>query len=398
MCMVTVKDRQEKVETLDDLKALLSGTGPCLTVYMALSNASTAGRNPNAKENELRWRECLQSAEAQASQFGEAAQQLIDSVRNFESVFPENNGELRLHQGKSVALFRSADISQIIELDNGVTERAVIGRSFYVRPLVGELVHARNFYLLAFSQKNTRLLHCTMHSSEELAFPEGFKTDFEAWMNQAKPDHTAVNNAMAVGGAGSVRPDALAPKGSDAEDRDEYLSHFAKHIANGVGQVLKGRTEPLVLCAVEYEVPIYREVNSYPHLAPEAVHGAPNGLKSGEMHARAIEALNRCYDLKVDEALADWNHRVGGGASSHLEEVVTAAHDGRVLTLLASDTQDATGFFDESTNTVRTKGQGRKEDLVNEAIVQTILHAGKVLIVNQAKMPENAALAATYRF
>lgn len=396
--MAIVKDRQESLEALEDLKVLLSGEGPCLSVYLSLSNASTAGRNPNAKENELRWRECLQAAESQASPFGEEGKKLLDSVRNPATVFPESNGEARPRQGKSIAFFHSANISQTVELDGEVTDRAVLGRSFHVRPLVKELVHDRNFYLLALSQKNTRLLHCTMHTSEELAFPEGFATDFEQWMNQAKPDHTAVNNAMAVGAAGSVRPDALAPKGSDAEDRDEYLSHFAKHIATGVGQVLKGKTEPLVLCAVEYEVPIYREVNIYPHLAAEAVHGAPNGLKSGEMHARAIEALNRCYEQKVDEALAEWNHRVGGGASSHLEEVVTAAHDGRVLTLLASDALDANGFFDETSHAVRTKGHGPKEDLVNDAIVQTVLHAGKVLIVDQDKMPEKAAVAAIYRF
>jgi hypothetical protein len=398
--MAITKDRQESIEKLDDLKSLLAaGAGPCLSVYMSLSNASTAGRNPNAKENELRWRECLQTAESQASQFGEAGKRLIDSVQNFESVFPDNNGEQpRLHGGKSIALFRSAEVSQIVELDGEVTERAVLGRTFYIRPLVKELVRTRNFYLLALSQKNTRLLHCTTHTSEELAFPEGFATDFEQWMNQAKPDHTAVNNAMAVGAQGSVRPDALAPKGSDAEDRDEYLSHFAKHIAGGVGQVLKGRSEPLVLCAVEYEVPIYREVNMYPHLASEAVHGAPNGLKSGEMHARALDALSRCYDKKVEEALGEWNHRVGGGASSRLEEVVTAAHDGRVLTLLASDSQDALGSFDDASHTVRTKGQGSKEDLVNDAIVQTIRHAGKVLVVEASKMPENAAVAATFRF
>lgn len=396
--MAIVKDRQESLEKLDDLKPLLSATGPCLSVYMALSNASTAGRNPNAKENELRWRECLQSVEQQSSGFGEAGRELLASLKDWDSVLPGGNGEGRLRQGKSIAVFRSADVFQVAELDQEVTDRAVIGERFYVRPLVKELVRTRNFYLLAFGQKNTRLLHCTMHTSAEVPFPEGFKTDFEAWMNQAKPDHRAIDNAMAVGAQGSARPDALAPKGNGDEDRNEFLSHFAKHIAAAVGLLLKGKSEPLVLCAVEYEIPIYREVNTYPHLASESVHGAPNGLKAGEMHARAIEALNRCYDKKVDEALAEWNHRVGGGGSSHLEEVVIAAHDGRVLTLLASDSQEVPGSFDEGSHTVKRNGVDPKQDLVNVAVAQAILHAGKVLVVSQDKMPNNAALAATFRF
>lgn len=396
--MAIVKDRQASLKKLEDLKTLLSGEGPCLSVYMTLSNASTAGRNPNLKQNELRWRECLQTAEQAASQYGDSGRQLIESVRNWEAVAPQENGEVRAHQAKSIAVFRSADVFEIADLDAEVTERVFLGRQFHIRPLVKELVHSRSFYLLAFSKKNTRLLHCTMHSSEEVAFQEGFKADFDAWMDMSKPDHRAVYNAMAAGAQGSAHPDALAPKSSEAEKRDDYLLHFAKHIASGVGQVLQGKSEPLVVCAVEFEIPIYREVNTYPHLAAEAVHGAPNGLKSGEMHARAIDALNRCYEQKVDNALAEWNHKVGGGGSSHLDEVVTAAHDGRVLTLVASDSQEPAGFFDEASHKVETHGIQAMEDLVNDAIAQTILHAGKVLVAAQEKMPNGAAMAATFRF
>src|SRR5947209_1367716 len=199
-----------------------------------------------------------------------------------------------------------------------------------LKPLLASLTRDNSFYLLALSQKNTRLLHCTRHTSEEVPLPADVKTDFEVWMNQVKPDHTAVYNAAAAptGGIGSGAMSALAPKGSDREAKDEYLSHFFKQIDRGVNDVLRGRTEPLVLCAVEYEIPIYDQINKYPHLAKETVHGAPNGLKAGEMHARAIEALDRCYSDKVDMALAEWNHKVGGGASSRLKDVVTAAHDG----------------------------------------------------------------------
>ena len=132
----------------------------------------------------------------------------------------------------------------------------------------------------------------------------------------------------------------------------------------------------------------------------EAVHGAPNGLKSGEMHARALEALEKTYANKIDATLADWNHRVGGGASSRLKDVVTAAHDGRILTLLVSDAQQKTGVFDEATNSVKGKetGSSEDEDLVNDAAVQTILHAGNVLIAPQSKMPNGSALAAIFRY
>ena len=386
-------------ENVKDLKAMLSVGGPCLTVYMPLSRASKEGKNPNAKQNELRWKECLRTLEDRARQFGSAGLELLRSVGDWKSVTPEAALESSA-PGKSIAVFRSADLFRVFFLSEQVPERAVFGPHFYVRPLLAELVRDRLFYLLALSQKHTRLLRCTTNNSEEITLPMGTKTDFEEWMNQTEPDHTAVNNAMTAGAQGTSGPNALAPKGSDQDSKDEYLSHYFKQLDKGVNEALKAKTEPLVICAVEYEIPIYREVNHYPHLASEEVHGAPNGLKSGEMHARAIGALEACYAAKVDESLATWNHRVGAGASSRLKDVVTAAHDGRILTLLVSDSQQQTGVFDEATHSVKGKETGslEDEDLVNDAAIQTILHAGNVLVVPHQKMPNGSAVAAIFRY
>ena len=395
--MKTAKAELTSFEKLKDLKTLLAAEGPCLSVYLPLGNTSTEGAN--TRQYELRWKECLRTLGERAGQFGPGGQELLDSVGSWDAVAPEGASH-GAYAGRSLAVFRAGDIFQSVVLDARAQERAFLGRHFYIRPLLAELVRDRSFYLLALSQKNTRLLHCTSHTSEEVPFPHHIKTDFEQWLNQVKPDHRAVDNAVTRGAQGSTAPNALAPQGSDQDSKSEYLAHYFKQVDKGISEALKGKTEPLVLCAVEYEIPLYREVNSYGHLAAETVHGAPNGLKSGEMHARAIEALELCYAKKVDEMLAEWNHRVGGGASSRLKEVVTAAHDGRVLTLVVSDSQELTGTFDEATNSVKgvqTGGAG-DEDLINDAAVQTILHAGNVLVAPHSKMPNGSALAAIFRY
>jgi hypothetical protein len=396
--MTTVKGELVNLQQWKDLKKLLSAPGPCLSVYMPLSTASKEGINPRAKQNELHWAECLRNLEERVTQFGAAGRELVDSVATWDAIAPEENGNSRLE--RSIAVFRSPDVFQVVLLDEEVADRAVLGPHFYIRPLLPPLVKEQSFYLLALSQRNTRLLRCDSHSSEQVALPTYVRSDFDAWMNQAKPDHTSFYHAMSSGAQGAFGPNALAPKGADRESKDEYLSHFFKQIDRGVNEVLKGKTEPLVLCAVEYELPIYREVNSYPHLLPAEVRGAPNSLKSGEMHARALEALEAAYATKVDEALAEWNHRVGGGASSRLKDVVTAAHDGRVLTLLVSDSQEITGVYDEPTHDVkgRETGSAEDEDLVNDAAVQTIVHGGEVLVMPHAKMPNGSMFAAIYRY
>jgi hypothetical protein len=363
MRMTELHGEVQAIKTLKDLKAILSGRGPCLSMYMPL----TAPR-----ENEVRWRDCIRNLEGRTVNV--THRELIRSATNWSSVAPEEP------VGSAIAVLRSRDVFATAVLTEKVSERTVLGHHFYIRPLLAELSKSSEFYLLALSQKRTRLLHCTQQTMEEVELPPDVKTDYEEWLNFAKPDHRLIYNAAAGADSGTSKG-VVTSWGAENESKTEYLAHYFKQIDHGVHTILRGKTEPLILCAVEYEIPIYRKENSYPQLADEAVVAAPNSLKFGELQSRALEASARCYGRKIDEALAEWNHKVGSGASSHLTEVAVAARDGRVLTLLASDALEHNG-----------------EDPVNEAAIQTILHGGRVLVAPYSKMPEGAAAAAIFRF
>ncbi len=404
--MKTLNREWTRLEPAVELKTLMGSTGPCLTVYMPLSNVPA---NQALKQNQLHWRECLKTIEPKLAAFGEEGRTLVESASDWGGIAeaaglnndPSDGAGRKVGEGKgrSIAVFCSADEARICFLDAEVSERAEIGPHFYIRPLIAELTTSNSFFLLALSQGNTRLLRCTTRSSEEVPLPAETKTTWAEYMNTAKPDHDR-NNMGSAGPSSGTSKGIMQSTVTDREDWAEYMAHFFKQVDKGVGEVLRGRTEPLVLTAVEYEIPVYRSVNTYPHLCEETVHGAPDGLKGGDMHARALDALDRSYLQDIEKVLAEWNHKVGGRASSHLKDVVTAAHDGRVLTLLISDSQEKTGVFDEATNSVKGKetGTASDEDLVNAAAVQTILHAGRVMVVPQSKMPDGTALAAVFRY
>jgi hypothetical protein len=389
--MDTLKAELAEFQTLKDLKPILAAQGPCLSVYMPLSSAPA---NQSSKANALEWKEMLRNLEPKIEQYGAEGRKLIDGISDFNAIWPNQEP-----QGRSIGVLRSPDVFLVTWVEQLARRRAVLGPHFYIRPLLPQLTNHRSFYLLALSQKNVRLLHCTTRTADEVPFPPGVATSFDAWMNTAKPDHVRDNRASPGPSAGSSGGIMFGTV-SDTEDRDEYLSHFFRQIDRAVNEVLRGRTEPVVLCAVDYELPLYIAVNSYPHLASETVQGAPNSLKSGEMHARALEALDACYEHKVADALAEYNHKVGGGASNRIKEVVKAAHDGRVLKLVVSDSLETTGAFNEATYTVKGRETGTPEDqdLVNDAVVQTILHAGQVLVAPNGKMPNGTPVAAIYRF
>jgi hypothetical protein len=117
------------------------------------------------------------------------------------------------------------------------------------------------------------------------------------------------------------------------------------------------------------------------------------------MHTRAIDALNRHYGGQIDGFLAEYNHKAGSGASNRLSDVVVAAHEGRVLSLLISDTLECSGVFDESTYQPHLRAAAAaQEDLVNDAALQTILHAGQVFVGPNNRLPDGAPAAAIFRY
>jgi hypothetical protein len=273
----------------------------------------------------------------------------------------------------------------------------------YSRPLLPQLTRDNVFYILGLSQKNVRLLRSTARSSEEVALPASVATSYEAYMNTAKPDHVSDNRSIPGPGAGTSKGvlfGTSSGREDKREDKGEYLAHFFKQIDRGVNEVLRGSGDPVIPVAVEHQLAIYKAVNTYPHLDPEGVQGAPDGLKPGGMHARALDAVLRRYERRVDAALAEYDHKAGAGASNRLKEILPAAHEGRVLTLLVSDSLETTGSFDESTYTVKGRESGTPddEDLVNDAAVEVIRHAGEVLVAPNGKMPNGAPLSAIFRF
>ena len=376
---------------LKDLKPLLSSPGPCVSVYLTL--ASTAA-NQSAKANELGWRETIESIQPKLLAAGSEGGQLLETLTKWEAIWQDGEP-----QGKTIAVFRSPSEFKLTWLQEPVTNQAVVGPHFFIRPLLPELEKPKSFYILALSQKNVRLVHCTLRTSEEVAIPADTATSFEGYMDPVKPDHTR-SNMTSTGPSGGHSKGVTGTTDTEREQKKEYLAHFFRQIDRGINDLLRGSSEPVVLAGVEYELAQYHGLNTYPHLLGEDVQGAPNSLKAGEMHARALDAITRSTDKRVDGILAEYDHKVGAGASNRLKDVVTAAHDGRVLHLLVSDSLEKTGTFDESTHSVKghAANSSDEEDLVNDAAVQTILHAGQVYSVSNKKMPNGAPLAAVFRY
>ena len=76
-------------------------------------------------------------------------------------------------------------------------------------------------------------------------------------------------------------------QGGEVDVAKQELTAYFREIDRVVSDYLQMRTEPLLFAGVDYLLPIYQAVNSYPHLVPTPIAGNPDLLSASEISARA---------------------------------------------------------------------------------------------------------------
>ena len=382
--------------SLNEIKALASATGPCISILMPLNTAP----DPSAQsaQNGIRVKHAIETAKsllAEKTVDADQSRLMLTAVQDLAQQEREWPGGY-----KGLAIFRSPEVLQAFRIPRELPESVSVGDRFNIVPLLPLLDADPTFYILALSQRHIRLLRCTGHSSDEVALPDSIPKTLWDDKQTDTPDHT--QNTMSSGGpsTGSMKG-VISSTNTDREDRGEYLMHFYKHVDKGVAELLKAEGAPLVIAGVDYETALYRRENSYPHLVEQSVHGAADGLKGGELHKRALEAVQPHFEAPLTQVLARYEKQAGGErASTTVKQIVKGAFDGRVSELILAEGAQYMGNFDQATDSVKGHKQPLPgdEDLLNAAAVQTILHAGQVFVVPASKVPHGAPAIALFRY
>ncbi len=376
-----------------EIKQFAASAGPCVTLMLPVQ---VPGRS-NQRNLSARVKVAASQAEEKLAELSAPAtlvRKLIDPIVGMAAELDDEA------HAETLAVFTTETEVAHYWLPEKLDEAVVASSNPYVRPLIKSVEQDPEFYILALSQKDIRLLHCTDHSSEEVNLADKSPHSFHDARATDPPDHV-LDNRSSPGPSSGASKGVLFGTTTEKEDKDEYLLHFYKQVNDGITELLKGQEKkPLVICGVEYELAIYNRVNTWPSICPGGVHGAPNGLKGGEMHARALECLAKMHDAEIDGLLAQHDKQAGEAATAGVNDIVKAAYEGRVQHLIAAENAPAMGSFDEATHRARTHAQARSgdEDMINAAAVQTLVHGGHVHMVPQSRVPGNRPMAAVMRY
>jgi len=373
-----------KSTTTEALRHLFSANGPCITVVLAGTEGGDVGTELKNALNVIR--EKLQGQAVDVNR-------LVDAIA---AAGAESRGGTKFRGG--MVILSSPEILQLYRLPSA-RPLVRVDDHFDVRAVLSAVQAQCTFYILALSQKRTRIIKFTQQSSEEIPFPDGVPTSLADAMQTRQPDHNLKNRANggpSMGGSG-----VMFGTSSDMDDKDEYMLHFFMKLDEGVNVVLKDGTEPLIPIGVEHEIALYRRVNTYQHLVEPGVHGAPDGLNAAEMHRRALELLQEAEEQPGREVPADFDKRVGTGhASAHIQEILAAAHEGRVSHIFLQESAEYLGTYDPVRRRVKHTLDPLEApvDLMEMAAYQTILQGGEARILPGSAMPNGVPICALFRY
>jgi hypothetical protein len=176
---------------------------------------------------------------------------------------------------------------------------------------------------------------------------------------------------------------------------------FCQQVDRGLVPALRGGSAPLVLAAVESVAAIYRQANTYRHLADAFVPGNPEGVSASDLHGRAWPLVESVMQGARASAIARFHAARGTGkATGDLVEALLAAADGRLDVLFVPIGVQQWGSFDEGARRaeLHESAQPDDEDLLNVLAVRTLLAGGTVYAVLPDEVPGGAALAALLRY
>ena len=375
-----------------DIESLLEDRpGPCLSLYFPASRPGA-----RTQQGAIRLKNLLSRAGEELRTRGldeTAIETLLEPLKDLLTDPSFWNA-----QEEGIALFRAPGFLQAFHLPHAFPERWFIAERFFLKPLLPLFASDHTFHVLALSQNEVRLLEANSRTVRRLE-PRGLpKSLVEALGNQRTAQNLLYHTASSAP-AGAL-PAVYHGQGVGKGARKEELHRFLHQVEAAIRKLLAGHTTPLVLAGAEPLPSIYREVNGYPHLAGEVIHGNPEHWTDKELRDRAWRLLEPTFQETRRRTAERFGELTGTGrTSSDVTEILPAALQGRVEALFLACDTDVWGRLDPLENVVvHPASEEGDEELLDAAALFSLRHGGRVYGLGRGEIPGGGDLAAVFRY
>ncbi len=310
----------------------------------------------------------------------------------------EDTGFWKL-QSDGLAIFRNRGMFEYYTLPVLFEPLVHVADHFYPMPLIPYINNGIKFYLLTISQRGVKFFEGFPHHINEVDVKDLLPERLEEVVGfDFEEKHLQYRSGSDERGRATYHGHGIA---SQETYKAEILKYF-RAINNGIMEFLHDKKLPLILAAVDYLVPIYREANSYKYLHKDFIAGNPEHEDPVLLHEKSIDLLRDNIESDRKEKATIFEQALAAKKASFKEqEIIPAAITGRIDTLFVQKGATMWGIYDKESNSIqeRDKEAAHSNCLLNMAAMHTILNSGKVYLMEPGEMPESSSkLNAIFRY
>jgi hypothetical protein len=304
------------------------------------------------------------------------------------------------HQRGGLAVFISHKLFRRYRVPIRFRELVEVKNRFHLKPLLRLLSCDGEFGILSLSRKHVRLFHSTRFHIDEIDLGDTPTSVIDVMGTE--PGERGLQWRTAAASGRGEHSALFHGHGRGDEDLTPELRKLLTAVDRGVCSRLRATPVPLLLTGSEELLSIYRELSDYPRLHPDDLRLNASEMKDDELRERAWSIVGPFFLLEQERVAERFRQLSGTGmASTTLSEIVPASHDGRIEALFVARGRYRWGQYDSEAREIELQaspGNGA-QDLLDLAAVQTLLHQGKVFVVESESVPDGGApIAAVFRY
>ncbi len=381
-------------QNLDVKKLIQVEDVPCISIYLPASEPPTDSREPS-----IRMKNAIGECEKQLVDReleSEVIKKLLEPIKAFS-----DEKTLFTQTDKELAIFSSSDFFEYHQLAIEYPQQIYVADRFYVKPLVPLLTLNKKFYILSVSLHQVKLYEATRQSLREISMKGSPESIDNLLQYEQAQEHIQLHTTPKGKSAGSS---AMFHGHGNIADESRYkkdIEEFLNEVDKGLMGSLSDQKDPLILAGVDNIRAAYVSLSDYPNIQSEGIEGNPEQLKESELHQAAWNIVQPLLAKEVENAVErHGNLSSAGRTSTNLGEILSAAYQGRVDALLVDGERSVWGTFNPQTNRIHIHREPEKtdEDLLNLAVIKTLLGRGKVYTPSPRQMPGQAGQAAIFRY
>lgn len=308
------------------------------------------------------------------------------------------------HQSHGLALFLGASEAQIHKVPIPLAEQVVVGPGFHVRPLLPVLAADGAFLVLTITADKVRLFEAS-----RFAIVEDETTDLPRSLDEVTEEASDYENPVQASppnrpNVGSISATNAQVYGDSPEDwRKNQLVEFARRVAAALKDRLAGNPVPVVLAADAETGGHFQKLSTLGAQLAGVIEVNPEAMDEKALHEAAYAVMRPHLDAGRREAVERFAALLGSGdarAATGIEQVVRAAYQGRIETLLLAEGKTMWGRYHEAADEVATGSEFAEtgEDLLDAAAVQALRQGGSIHVLPNDEISGGNAAVAILRY